>query len=728
MATVQISDGINPVVNLTPNDDSAFVKYFKNLSKISINGALLALRQGLTLDDPVITSVNVGADFSQPVDLGMPQLDLEIGAGLSGSITIFKPDGVNTNLFDPDPYLDPVTVDTNDRYVSFGLTGSVKPSLTATSGQLEFGFAGGVSVTIANYRRFSIKPVAPQLLDAIKDTLTAFTIPDDVDDLQALSTGSIVTMNGSGSLKFSGQANLLAAVNPLASATLPSPLPSVSLQAGGSVIVGVDVELSGEYQIRIFKIADNQVRLAFYRKSGTSFDVTVSASEGISGNIGDTDYLSKIVSAVSSDGDADADELKKAGLTTDQISGIQDAIQASIERSVEIAVTAELGGGEEQTAAFVYDLTLSAMSQAAKDALRGALHGNLSDLTAASSPMPGVAVVRDIFTNVRERKHSLSINLLGILNYGTVSKLVLAGKTLYEPATGQLVISDTATASRVTSTVLNIGVADSDKLRQVMAENFLLTIAYRGARNSGLAAELATTHSFFALNDHTTQETLRDELDVSVALGLVTSSNAAQMVGRSPDFGRTMFYARTAYDKALASQLFLNGGGQPRDVASYEAAGLAALACLIHAGDNDDARLRPTQNPALWQKMKDLGQPSISSLFPGVSAPVVAAIVTDYTCIRWWADAMNATAQKLAKMDVFLASHPTADDTNSDFTNLRSDLANHLRSVAANTRTEFGRPWGLLAMYIVSGKKAGRKTVLVGPKLSLTEESPIVSA
>jgi hypothetical protein len=35
MATFSISDGINGSVDITPNNDSALIKYFKNLSNLS---------------------------------------------------------------------------------------------------------------------------------------------------------------------------------------------------------------------------------------------------------------------------------------------------------------------------------------------------------------------------------------------------------------------------------------------------------------------------------------------------------------------------------------------------------------------------------------------------------------------------------------------------------------------------------------------------------------------
>jgi len=123
--------------------------------------------------------------------------------------------------------------------------------------------------------------------------------------------------------------------------------------------------------------------------------------------------------------------------------------------------------------------------------------------------------------------------------------------------------------------------------------------------------------------------------------------------------------------------------------------------------------------------MKAVGQPGFKALFPGVAATVGGAIVADYSVIRWWSDTMNATAEKLAEMQAFLAQHPNADDQNNDFKKLRSGLGTHLRSVAADTKENFGRPWGLLAMFIASGRRAGRKTMLISGSLSVALDAPV---
>ncbi|PYU21208.1 MAG: hypothetical protein DMG30_18305 [Acidobacteria bacterium] len=428
-----------------------------------------------------------------------------------------------------------------------------------TSGDLKFGFQAGAGVAIVNYRPFTTRPSAPQFLDAVKDTVAGFVIPGDIEDLEALSLGTIVTLTGTGTLKFSATADLLAAVNPLASASLPVPLPTVALKGGGSITIGADVEITGEYQIRVLKYGEQQVRLAYYRKSREAFSVKVKASAGVSANVGESDILGKLMSAISSDAKADAQEFERAGLPPDQIKGIEDTVKGSIERTVGIAVTAELSRSQEHTAAFVYEIDLNTLSATSRAAIHSALDGDLSALTLdPDSPLSGVRATRDLFTNVRQRKYALDINLLGIVNYGWISKLVLAGKTMYEPTTGQLIISDSATASRIGLTLLNIGVADAEKLRHVMAENFLITVAYRGAGNAGLQSTLTSSHSFFAMNQHTPPETVRDELDASVALGLMDQNDERKIVTSAPEFGGTLFYAATHYDNTLSTELFLS--------------------------------------------------------------------------------------------------------------------------------------------------------------------------
>ncbi len=115
------------------------------------------------------------------------------------------------------------------------------------AGLLQFGVTPGANVDIKNYQSFPLKK-GVTLLDAVTKTVGDFVIPAKVDDLDSLPDGCVATVTGTGSLKFSTTANLLAVTNPLAAVTLPGPLPALDVSAGGSASVGASFEISCTYQ------------------------------------------------------------------------------------------------------------------------------------------------------------------------------------------------------------------------------------------------------------------------------------------------------------------------------------------------------------------------------------------------------------------------------------------------------------------------------------------------
>src|SRR5262249_2356613 len=175
------------------------------------------------------------------------------------------------------------------------------------------------SISITNYRRFATAPSSPELLDAVTSTIGGFVVPAGIEDLGVLPVGSVVTLDGTGSLKVSVTASLLAAVNPLASASLPAPVPSVVLKAGESISVGAEILLSGEYQVRVVKTAERSIRLAYYRKSGSSFSIKATAEAGIAAQVGDNDILGRLILGVCSDAKEDGEVVKWEGFCTDMI-------------------------------------------------------------------------------------------------------------------------------------------------------------------------------------------------------------------------------------------------------------------------------------------------------------------------------------------------------------------------------------------------------------------------
>jgi hypothetical protein len=289
------------------------------------------------------------------------------------------------------------------------------------------------------------------------------------------------------------------------------------------------------------------------------------------------------------------------------------------------------------------------------------------------------------------------------------------------------VITDKATAERIQSTQVNFG-ADTQKLRQVLAESFLITAAYRGAKQVVAGAvSLRCSHSFFELENATSPGDMGRKLLIGVALGLLSGDDAKPPAGIAA-FGRTLFTASTDYDDNLVSAMFLDANEAPLAPAWYEAAGRKAIQLLVQATDADAVRLQPVTDDGLWRRMSQVGQPGFAGLFPSVPAPLVGAITADYSIIKWWADAMCGTAQKLAAIRLWMARNSAAAFDDPAFQKLRRDLAGHLRQVAANTREEFGQPWGLIAMSQLVNGRAGAKILISSPALVRNKRRALAGA
>lgn len=716
MPNIKLTDQFGLDVDAQPAPYSALLKYLKQIPSLRLDSVDVNKLGGLTLDEPAIQSFSTGVSFANPVSLGDGGTTLSVAAGAHGSIQlIHDADGLPGHD-------DAVEMPPDTCYVSFGIEATASADVSGAAGPLQFGASPSTRLEAASYSRFPLKS-GVTLRQAVGQTVGGFSIPLRAADLTGLPAGHIVRVAVSGRLELSGSAELLAASNPLASASLPAPLPAVAVSAGGSATVGVSCELEADYEVVARMLDTGAIRLGWYHKHAAGVTVRAKVSEGISAGIGGTDLFSQIVRAISADPQADLDELANAGVPDGQASDIQAAVRAATCRNLEIAIAGELSSGSSRAATFLYEIVPAALTGESRLAVEQALRGDLAGLHAPG--LPGVACVRSIWESVRKRGVELQVNLLGILNYRSVAALSLEGRVLYEPATGALVITDRATAERIQSAQVNFG-ADSQKLRHVLAESFFITAAYHGTKQLAGSPALRCSHNFFELQNTTSRGDMRRKLRTGVALGLL-SGDQAELPADIADFGRTLFAVSTDYDQDLMSRMFLDAGGTPLPREWYETVGRNAIQFLVQASDDDAVRRRPAIEDELWRRMQDLGQPGFAALLPGIPAPLIGAITADYSTIQWWADAMHGTAQQLAAIRQWQAGNPTATSENPGFQKLRQDLAAHLRRVAATTREEFGQPWGLIAMNQLVGRRSGAKIMITGPKLARNERRALAA-
>jgi hypothetical protein len=221
---------------------------------------------------------------------------------------------------------------------------------------------------------------------------------------------------------------------------------------------------------------------------------------------------------------------------------------------------------------------------------------------------------------------------------------------------------------------------------------------------------------------------MADELGVAVGLGLMTRSELNDLVKGTPEFGRTLAYASADYNDSLAAALFVENG-KPRELTEYEDIGRQAMQVVASRGGmGDPVRLRPLQSDDLWKQMKGQGQSRFRTLVPEASDLQIGAITADYSTIVWWAETMNKTGQALVKVKNFLVKNPGVNPKDADFQKLRSDLAAHLKGVAVDTKEEFGRPWGLIAMDLLTGSRSEARATFTGSVINLTRARPVAIA
>jgi hypothetical protein len=211
---------------------------------------------------------------------------------------------------------------------------------------------------------------------------------------------------------------------------------------------------------------------------------------------------------------------------------------------------------------------------------------------------------------------------------------------------------------------------------------------------------------------------MQADIQIGAALGLFAKADALLPAGVD-DFGRTTVYAETQYDEALTTSLFLADNGTPRFLEEYELAGRGAIQLLVAEHGDDSFRRRPAIDDVLWAQMKSNGQAQFRFMFPEAH---VGAITADYTVIVWWSQAMRTAAERLAQIHAFFSAHPNGSSQDSEFQKLRGQLAKSLAEIAANTKEEFGRPWGLLAMDLASGRQAESSINITGHLLALSAQ------
>jgi len=717
VATIKITDELDAeliVANTGPL--SGFTKYLKGTAGQIIAGQQLvtSFRQPLALAGT--NPIGLGVSFKESLDLGGSETELTIGASARGIVTAHSESG--KGVFGEEHFGEPIPVPPGQAYLSFAFAPAIKAGLSREVGDLTFGFEAGRSFEMASYSLFDLTATGPSVGAALKSTIEDFAIPSQVRDLQDMKEGAIAAVSGQGNFKISGSFDAATLVNPLATPNLPLGIGQIAVKAGASLKVGASVRVFGDYQIRVQKTGADTVRLGLHRRKGTELSLEVDASIGASVNVGKRDLLIMLFAALSSEPKVDVQTLVNSELSDSDIETMQKAVKQSLNRSLSLALSAEFSSLKSNEAAFLYEIDLRGLNPASSEALQQALTGNFSALTSNEGSLAGVTMVRSLTGTLREKRFTLKINLLGILNVLSIRDLVREGSLSFEPISGELVIADKITSKKILI-VREPFKSDAEKLRKVMFESLLITAAYRA---SPLAAglNLKTTHTYFESHAKTNRQAMADNLDAMAAVGLISGRSA--LPADIEQFGASTFLLEADYDNDACRAVFLDAAGKPRSADEYDKIGRDALLALVQPNDQNSFRRRALSSDVLWKEMRRAGPAALGTVLPqdlrtDQRLPIIRS---DYILISWCADSMHAAGEKLAEMNALLKSaNPATLNTNVEFQRRREALEKGLARAVSDNQSQFGDPWGLVAMYQAANGKANAKGVIFSKALQL---------
>ena len=643
---------------------------------------------GRVLSEP-LTEGNGGRELRLALDKEVPvgkNSELSISASAGVAVGVHPPGGT---IFAGSDLQAPVAVPNGTAYSSLTLEALLKAGLAGTKGNVGFGFEAGTALRYAYFHPFDIAGRAESVGGAIKTMLSAAVFPADADDLARLPVGAFASLAGEGELSFSAQASLSSTTNLLATPGLPL-IGSVALVQAASLTVGAEWTASGEFELRVSKPTATQVRLSFYRRRGRSLSVSAKALAGVSAQFRGRDLLATLMKAISADPEADLLTLVNAGLDDAAIEAIQQAVAASIDRSLTLSAQFQLSALREDEALFSYDVELSRLDQAGKAAMGEAMHGRLAAIGQAADVANGpIRLVASAAKQLRERKTSWRINVLGILNVASFVELVREGTVTFDPVSGALTAADKVSARRIRVKEKPFE-SDSEKLRKVLFESVMVTAAYQASRALGSTVSLTADHIYLEQRGRTKRTDIEDHYRALIALGLCDEPERDARLGAEPEFGSSTFVVENHFDAAACDAMFLEPGGQPHGAERYERIARQAFLALIPADDPARSFRRfALESDLTWARVRELGGALDHALPSHIrnEALRLAVVRGDVFTIVWWAKAMSKAATELVAMRTFLGQRKAETlAADQSFVKARNKLSEALGSVVARPR------------------------------------------
>jgi hypothetical protein len=727
MPDIQVTDQLDQPVQSVKIDlthPSSLVRYLKTeLLHLAVLPDFLAKKDD-TLNQAAKKAIQFQAKAGHKFQLGNTKPEIDVTPGAQVTISVNANPG--TNLFDGDPFHATAKVPDNTGYVSVGFQGSLDLGISGSDGDLTFGFDKTNTVSLEYLKAFPLGAHAPKLGEALGLTLSSYVIPADLSDLANLKINDIATVSGSGSLKVSGGIKVTASPNPLASVNLPLGAGAVAVKAGVTAGLSASFTISGSYQIRTCRIDADTIELSFLRESGTTLKADVSASAGITAKLGDTDLISTVLGAISTDPAGDKKLL--ADLRPAEVKTFHDAIKGGLDHSLQASLDVILSAATDDQATFQYEIKSAQLSPEANLAVHKALDGDLSLLTlmeeniqAGGILAPGVRMLNSVLSKTRDRGVTLKINLLGILNYLTVSELIRKSEIIKDDVSGDVTIKETVTGNSITAMVEPM--ARNEALRKAIFDSLLATTTYR-AGNAVALPNLSCEQIHFAINQNTNQQIMGDYLSWFVVLDLMATQEKKSILGGFIDGGVSTCVLRTSFTDADCVAMFFDERGALRLAPYYLEIGRLAMRALLDPQHKaiDELRYKIVDDD-LWPKvMNEIGaSPGLGPLVGiGQDDPRLGILRGDVFVITEWAKAMVAASTLVQDVKAFVGKSDLKTlYENNDFKAKRDRLQKKLEAMVKASTIRFDEPWGMVSLFWAAGSPHTSNAKALTQKLTL---------
>jgi hypothetical protein len=600
-----------------------------------------------------------------PGSFAVSEATLNIKPGETASLDLFTGDKIQD-------FLKGLKLDSSftPGLMSFAFDTTLESGPSGTVGDFSFGLTSVQEIAVTGY-----VPVAmtDRFVAATQNAISGVTLPHSLDDLRALEEGHICRIEGKGSLKFKASVQYSVFTNTLATAPLTTISPTLSVKAQSGPMFQVTVEHSDTHQLTIAGLGNNKVRLSVGLAQESSVEESLDVSIGVSGNIGASDALPFLIQHISPSPERELQDIRTSlspGEQTELSDKIKTVFQGAMQGGITATLHDALKQSKERKYLFVYDADLSALDATSTAALGAALKGDFIAISTAGSALAGIQEVDSISTLTLTATHTLTIHLLGILNFSDVSSFMKKSKIAQNSDTGEIVL----TSSDIKVSENSI---DTDHLREVLARSSIITTA---AVSSPQIPNFKFKSVFFLKKAKVSSSDLRQFSNV---LKSVLSPDAARaqalLTVPASAVHDVAIYLSLDLDKDLSLAIFKN-----RTTDDFVIAGQNAMKTILAADPDGTGRLPLfSLDLAFWKTLRQDGgtRQNVLSLLKTKGIANLAS-PTDFFSIDWWAQAMGKVADALAKGQPLLDAEKSAlEDSNGGF-----DI-----------------PWALLATRLLAG-------------------------